>query len=564
MGDTPNNNRLTRICFYLSWLVISLLQANFTELLADEAYYWKYAQDLQWGYFDHPPVVAAMIKPGYRLFQNELGVRLLFVLSSIGFLYLMEMLVRPQKLLRFYLVLASIGAFHFLGFLALPDMPLLFFSASFLYLYKKYLATDGWIVSILLAVNATLLLLSKYHGILLIGFTVLSNPALLKRKTFWLIALLSVNLFIPHIRWQIAHDFPSLKYHLYERSGGTYHIEYTLNYLLSVLLVFGPVAGIVLAWHAIKANTRLSTFDHTLKTILIGTLVFFLAMTFKGRAEANWVAIALIPALVLGYKHIEHKDWFPRFTSYTFGISLVLIFIIRFYIVYDVLPDKPVFAYIKNKLHHTHSWAKAVEEKAGDKPVVFMNKYQYAALYEFYTGNEAISLNNRMGRKNQYNIWKDELQIQGKDVMIIPNFDCPNMDSFATGKGVFQYAYIQNFRSSPTIRIQPSINKITAHPGEEISIQFNVYSGSKDFDLEANNDLLPMVHAMLFQKDEFISDHNEHYLLLNRMVNDGQKYTLSFRVPEKKGSYALYLDIATGWLPPAISSDKIELKVLSH
>src|SRR5690606_7561301 len=113
-------------------------------------------------------------------------------------------------------------------------MPLLLFSASFLYLYKRYLATDGWMVSLLLAANATLLLLSKYHGILLIGFIILSNPMLLKRKTFWLLALLSLNLFIPHIQWQVAHDFPSLKYHLYERSGGTYQFDFTLNYLLSV------------------------------------------------------------------------------------------------------------------------------------------------------------------------------------------------------------------------------------------------------------------------------------------------------------------------------------------
>src|SRR5690606_38884044 len=122
-----------------------------------------------------------------------------------------------------------------LGFLALPDMPLLFFSTAFLYLYKKYTDADGWLVSILLAATTTLLLLSKYHGILLIGFTVLSNPALLKRKTFWLIALLSMNLFIPHIQWQVANDFPSIKYHLYERSAEEYRIEFTLNYLLSAL-----------------------------------------------------------------------------------------------------------------------------------------------------------------------------------------------------------------------------------------------------------------------------------------------------------------------------------------
>lgn len=210
MGNNQKN-AIIRFSFYIAWFVVSILQAGFTELLADEAYYWKYAQDLSWGYFDHPPVVAALIKPGYALLHNEWGVRLFFVLSSMLMIYVLELLVRPRNLKLFYLSVASIGAFHFIGFLALPDMPLLLFTATFLYLYRQYLQRDGWGVSILLAINATLLLLSKYHGILVIGFAVLANLQLLKRKSFWLIALLSLNLFIPHIQWQVAHDFPSIK-----------------------------------------------------------------------------------------------------------------------------------------------------------------------------------------------------------------------------------------------------------------------------------------------------------------------------------------------------------------
>ena len=109
MGNN-NKNAIVRYSFYIAWLFVSLLQAGFTELLADEAYYWKYAQDLSWGYFDHPPVVAAMIKPGYWLLQNELGVRLLFVLSCVLMIYVLELLVRPKKLKLFYLSVASIGA----------------------------------------------------------------------------------------------------------------------------------------------------------------------------------------------------------------------------------------------------------------------------------------------------------------------------------------------------------------------------------------------------------------------------------------------------------------------
>ena len=49
------------------WLVLNGLQAAFMGIDADEAYYWLYAQHLQWGYFDHPPLVALSIRLGETL-----------------------------------------------------------------------------------------------------------------------------------------------------------------------------------------------------------------------------------------------------------------------------------------------------------------------------------------------------------------------------------------------------------------------------------------------------------------------------------------------------------------
>ena len=60
----------------LATLLVRLLIGH--RLVAeDEAYYWVWAQDLAWGYFDHPPAVAAMIRSGTAILGNtELGVRL--------------------------------------------------------------------------------------------------------------------------------------------------------------------------------------------------------------------------------------------------------------------------------------------------------------------------------------------------------------------------------------------------------------------------------------------------------------------------------------------------------
>src|SRR5258706_12667650 len=52
--------------------------AGFLEFGNDEVYYWTYAQHLAWNYFDHPPMVALLIRfTTINLhFQYEFFVRL--------------------------------------------------------------------------------------------------------------------------------------------------------------------------------------------------------------------------------------------------------------------------------------------------------------------------------------------------------------------------------------------------------------------------------------------------------------------------------------------------------
>ena len=92
--------KLPRLLLYLldAVLLRNLLQAHFTELIFDEAYYWYYAKEMAWGYFDHPPMVALLIKIGSFFFNGELGVRLMSCLLSVGtFLILWSLIDSPKK-----------------------------------------------------------------------------------------------------------------------------------------------------------------------------------------------------------------------------------------------------------------------------------------------------------------------------------------------------------------------------------------------------------------------------------------------------------------------------------
>jgi dolichol-phosphate mannosyltransferase len=56
-------------------VVLRLVYAGSVELMPEEAYYWNYSRHLDFGYLDHPPMVAWLIRLGTALFgQTEFGL----------------------------------------------------------------------------------------------------------------------------------------------------------------------------------------------------------------------------------------------------------------------------------------------------------------------------------------------------------------------------------------------------------------------------------------------------------------------------------------------------------
>ena len=134
----------------LGWGLLDLLCAMFCEIHADEAYYRLYGQFLDWGYFDHPPMVGLMtalsatLIPATSLILKNLSVRLVTVLMHVATVYVIwktipnSQISNPKsQIAKFILLSASIPMFCAYGFMTTPDAPLLFFAALFYYAYQK-------------------------------------------------------------------------------------------------------------------------------------------------------------------------------------------------------------------------------------------------------------------------------------------------------------------------------------------------------------------------------------------------------------------------------------------
>ncbi len=541
-----------QIAFYSLWTVSLILQVYCTELGSDEAYYWMYSRELDWGYFDHPPVIACLIKVGYGLFHNELGVRLLPILLSGLTIYLCERLITPRKRSLFYLIVLSIAVIHFMGFFALPDSPLLLSCALYLLLYRKFLERPGVMISLVLGGTIALMILSKYHGVLIVFMTVLSNWKLIKNRYFWLVATVVIVALTPHILWQYNMNFPSIRYHLFGRSAEPYMFRFTWEYLLTELYVLGPFTGIVMFIVALRVKAK-DDFERSLKFLFWGCYIFFFFMTFKGRVEAHWTFFVMIPGIYLGYRWLEQRNarWFRTLAFVSFG----LIFVGRMLIAMPFDKKKyPVLGQLTAGFN-SESLMKGIHKTAGNYPVAFIDSYQMASLYGFYSGQQSFSFNSFMGRQNQFNLWDSEGRFRGKSVMVIMNYKTgyPKMETAPE----VRYTVIDNFQGFSSVFVQPVNFPKQMKPASSQTIKLQIVD-KNSLDLGANLDYPVKLFAHFFEESIFIETHDIKWLS-NDDLN--KEIEVNFSAPEKPGNYAVQFSLKAGWLPGTRNSENWKLNV---
>jgi hypothetical protein len=433
-------------CFIVFYFLLNIFQAGFTGLTSDEGYYWYLSTHLEWGYYDHPPLLALLINLGRHIFSGELGVRFFNVLlMSLSLLFLVKVIDQKEKPKYFlYVMLISLPLLNYITFIVFPDTPLVAISIVYLYFYKKFLENHSMTSSLFMGLTLSAMLYSKYHAVLVPLFIILSNPKLLLDKKFYFSLGIALTLFMPHLYWQYSHNFVSFKYHLIGRSNG-FAVNNLTDYLSVQMLVLGPSLIFVPFIYKTK-----NLFERALKFIILGTLAFFLFATLKGYVHFHWTSIALFPLIILGYTYYSDRKK-KLFFILTIPMLLFVVFL-RTYLVVKILPINTF-----NKVDYFHGrqkWAQDIKRVAGTRPVVFENALREAPLYSFYSGMQGIALYPGEDKKSQYEIWGVEDQLQGKDVIVSRDGERKGNVKIATRMGKdFYYMPLEGFASYQNIQI---------------------------------------------------------------------------------------------------------------
>ncbi|PAS94864.1 MAG: hypothetical protein CGU28_13295 [Candidatus Dactylopiibacterium carminicum] len=304
-----------------AWLLLLLLLTAYrlwiiprlgVTLYIDEAQYWTWAKDLDWGYYSKPPVIAWLIAATTAVFGDGLlAVKLSALLlypATAWLLYLLgRRLYDGQTGFRAGLSFALIPLVSALGLAVSTDAPLLFCWALAMLALLRALEYDRWRDWLLLGVAVGLGIMAKYT---MGAFAASAGLYLLtdrqRRRAFlhpglWIAVALATLIVLPNILWNWQHDFPTLRHtaeitHVSENAktgnagefllaqAGSLGPGFALAYLVGI--------GFALRrWHDPRSQFLLSF------SLPLFGLVFFQAM--RSEANGNWAAPALIAALLL-------------------------------------------------------------------------------------------------------------------------------------------------------------------------------------------------------------------------------------------------------------------------
>lgn len=546
--------------------VLNILQAYLTGLHPDEAYYWVYAQFLDWGYFDHPPFVALFIKAGISIVHNTLGLRLITVLSYATSIYLLWLIVKKYvaNIPLFILTISSILLFHVYSFITTPDVPLFFFSVLFLYCYQIYLKEDKVKWAILLGIICAGLMYSKYHGVLLIFFILLSNLNLFKRKNFYLVIGLAVVLCLPHLYWQYLNGYPSLYYHLIDRSATPYRLDYTAQYFLDHVLMMGPLVGWLLFYYGIKLKAKEDLFLRGLKFVFYGVFIFFFLSTFKGRVQAQWPLIEFIALFIMAYIYAGKNIHLFMKYKWLFGINIFLLLLARF-IIMGTIPLANQIKFVAG-FQNYDKWAIQIDSAAKGNKVLFLDGFQEASYFNFYTQSlNGVAYNSINYRQTQYDLWPLENEIQGKKVLIIGEGKAKDQESFNinTIKGIYNGTWIDSVRFYPKINFEPVDFPKEWLPNEEKTIMFklrNPYQKFIDFS-NLNEKWKCSFQYGIMLDGELIKVETIAVEIPNLNAKESKLISVKIKSPKDTGNYKLFLSIKTEPFAGTRNSKMISLSV---
>ena len=412
-------------------VAVKFLLAAVTPIFTEEAYWVDWAEHLDLGYFDHPPLIAWLIYPLLLLGKIEVIVRLpaIFFSAFIGvgiYTLLKEFDRNKAYLIAIFFLVSPAAIFNCFITHNTPLELFSFYSGFFLF---KALRTRKLVFYALSGVLLGLAFLSKYLAALIgIGYLLyflFSRKEKIKISGFLVLCLFCLPFIVITVYWNYNHCWYTINGHLtrYLHENRDFAIEKPISLLLTFIYLASPPAlyYLVRNWKnplKIKEPVYLGLFFF----VFLLPMSFYAFSSFKVLIGLHWVFAFFSFYFLLLFFFLKEKHFI---TSIKFNLAFSLIHVVVFLgLVLSPLKwwEKWDDYYLIVFWRHADEVAEHFEpyRKAG----FLLTTYDYtaSAVMAFYMDRYFATFGNAGFFGRQDDLLTDYRKLDGKNISILIEF----------------------------------------------------------------------------------------------------------------------------------------------
>lgn len=337
-----NRGRYLFFIFLLFIFKIFALNQTSFSLFGDEAQYWLWSKNLDFGYFSKPPLIAWFIRLYSEIFGNSFpalkSFSVVFYFFSAFALYVFCKNLRLSKDLSFicsvsFLVIPAVSVS---SFIISTDVILIFFwilSLNILLLIKK---NPSKLNFVLFGCVLGLAFLSKYAAIyfliclvMFLFFDKNIKNIFFKNLSGTLIFLFTVVLLLtPNFLWNVNNGWVTMFHTSDNINLKNININFIrgMEFLLIQSIMVGPILFFGFLFSIKKIN--LDSENIFLLCFSIPVFIIVLVESILVRANANWAAPALVSFLVFMLRSVNSSKkpliYLNFYTNLVFAVFLFI------------------------------------------------------------------------------------------------------------------------------------------------------------------------------------------------------------------------------------------------
>lgn len=429
------------------------------ELGPDEAQYWTWAQQIDWGYYSKPPGIAWEIWLGTSVLGNStVGVRILPVIIGILIPLLIYCAARRCTIAPKYSLLAATAfALAPMGILsslfAITDGGMLvFWTAALAYIagtIQSKTTTNYLLVGLLVGCAA----LFKWPAYLLWPLTIAAWPSCRSLRSPTIIIGIAASLLaiLPSLHWNSTHEWATFRHVSSTVTGGhtpnkALFAGNPLEYIGSQVAIVSPILFGLIALSFWRILRKWKEVPESIRFCAWITLAIFFGgfgLSLFMKIQGNW-AIAAYPSafVALGWYVWSKEGALQKWLVGGIALSVLLTgttFAIPSIQSHGLFPGTKI-PYKINPFRHNIGW-----ERLGDaltaagynpsKDNLIADKYQTVSELSFYGPEQkrAYFLNLMGIRKNQFSYWPgiEKDRFKKSYFVVVENIPQLNKEGFA-------------------------------------------------------------------------------------------------------------------------------------